>query len=76
MDPEKENFIIGGGSIYRQFMPLADKLYITRVHKSFDADTFYPEISPDEWQLVEKQEVNDDPQNNFTYTFELYVRKS
>jgi len=75
MDAEKENFIIGGGSIYRQFMPLADKLYITRVHKNFEADTFFPEISLDEWRLEEKIDVNDDPQNDFTYSFETYIRK-
>lgn len=75
MDQEGENFIIGGGSIYRQFMPYADKLYITRVHKDFDADTFFPEISLDEWKLIEKQEVNDDLQNDFTYSFETYERK-
>ncbi len=75
MDAENENFIIGGGSIYRQFMPLADKLYITRVHKNFEADTFYPEISPDEWLLVDKKYINDDPQNDFTYSFEIYKRK-
>jgi len=75
MDVENENFIIGGGSIYRQFMPLADKLYITRVHKSFEADTFFPEISLNEWKLVEKIDVNDDPQNDFTYSFETYMRK-
>ncbi len=75
MDANNENFIIGGGSIYRQFMPLADKLYITRVHKHFEADTFYPEISPDEWQLVDKKDIDDDPQNDFTYSFEIYERK-
>ena len=75
MDANNENFIIGGGSIYRQFMPLADKLYITRVHKNFDADTFYPEISPDEWQLVDKKDIDDDPQNDLTYSFEIYERK-
>ena len=75
MDQEGENFIMGGGSIYRQFMPHADKLYITRVHKDFDADTFFPEISLDEWKLIEKEEVNDDPQNDFTYSFETYERK-
>ena len=48
-DPDGENFIIGGGSVYRQFMPLADRLYLTLVHKDFDADTFYPEINFDEW---------------------------
>jgi len=74
MDAENENFIIGGGSIYKQFMPLADKLYINRVHKDFDADTFFPEISLNEWELISKEDVNDDPQNDFTYTFEVYKR--
>ena len=75
MDAHKENFIIGGGSIYRQFMPLADKLYITRVHKSFEADTFYPEISSDEWKLIDRQDIDNDSQNDFTYSFEIYERK-
>ncbi len=75
MDNTKENFIIGGGSIYKQFMPLANKLYITRVHKDYDADTFFPEISLDEWELQSEKHITDDPQNSFTYTFEIYNRK-
>ncbi len=75
MDTENENFIIGGGSVYRQFLPFADKLYITRVHKDFEADTFFPEISLDEWELLEKEDVTDDKQNDFTYSFEIYRRK-
>ena len=75
MDVEKENFIIGGGSIYAQFMPFANKLYITQVNKNFEADTFFPEIFPNEWNLVEKILVEDDPQNDFTYSFETYLRK-
>lgn len=75
MDTGKENFIIGGASIYRQFMPFARKLYITRVHKDFEADTFFPEISPDEWTLTESRLVDDDPQNDFTYSFEIYLKK-
>ncbi len=75
MDPHKENFIIGGGSVYSQFMPYADKLYITRVHKDFEADTFFPEIELDKWEMIEKEDVNNDPQNDFTYSFETYKRK-
>ncbi|MFK5855182.1 MAG: dihydrofolate reductase [Bacteroidota bacterium] len=75
MDSSNENFVIGGGSIYNQFMPLANKLYITRVHKDFEADTFFSEISLNEWELVSEQHVTDDPQNDFTYTFEVYNRK-
>ena len=75
MDNSKENFIIGGGSIYSQFMPVANKLYITRVHKDFDADTFFSDISLNEWELTSQQLVDDDPQNDFIYTFEIYNRK-
>ena len=75
MDAENENFVIGGGSIYRQFMPFANKLYITRVNKDYDADTFFPEILLSEWNLVEKILVENDQQNDFTYSFETYLRK-
>ncbi len=74
MDPEGENFIIGGGSIYSQFMPFSDKLYITRIHKNYEADTFFPEFSLNDWKLIDKQIVDDDPQNDFSYSFETYIR--
>lgn len=72
---DEEVFVIGGGSIYRQFLPKADKLYLTKVHKDFDADTFFPEINYDEWELTEKEDVNEDTQNDFNYTFLTYIRK-
>lgn len=74
MDLVQENFVIGGGSVYRQFLPHADKLYLTRVHREFDADTFFPDIPLEEWKLVEKTDILDDPQNDFTYSFEIYTR--
>ena len=55
MDDEKENFIIGGGSVYRQFLPLAQKLYLTIVQKDFDADTFL-EIDLSEWETIERED--------------------
>jgi len=75
MGKGEENFIIGGGSIYRQFMPLADKLYITRVHKEFEGDVFFPEIDTADWELQSAEKIGDDPQNDFSYTFEIYKRK-
>ncbi len=75
MDSDKENFIIGGGSIYKQFMPLANKLYITRVHKNFEADTFFPEISEKKWELTSSENIDDDNQNDFKYTFEIYDKR-
>ena len=55
MDNEKENFIIGGGMVYRQFLPLAQQLYLTIVQKDFDADTFL-EIDRSGWETVEEEE--------------------
>ncbi|MCF6171784.1 MAG: dihydrofolate reductase [Bacteroidales bacterium] len=75
MENSQENFIIGGGSIYKQFMPYADKLYITRVHKDFQGDVFFPEIDPVIWKLHSAEKIIDDPQNDFSYTFEIYFRK-
>jgi dihydrofolate reductase len=75
-DTGNENFVIGGASIYRQFMPYAQKLYITRIHQSYDADTFFPEISPDIWKITEREDVINDPQNDFSYSFLTYQRKN
>lgn len=73
--PDEEVFIIGGGSVYRQFMPLAHQLYITRINQPFDADTFFPEISPDQWELTEHSDWYPAPEGSFMYRFEKYRRK-
>ncbi len=46
---EEEAFVIGGGMIYRQFSPMAGKLYLTVVHQDFEADTFFPEVDYQQW---------------------------
>jgi dihydrofolate reductase len=74
-DRNEEIFIIGGGSIYRQFMPLADRLYITHIHKSAPADTFFPVIEPEIWEPIEKEEYNQDEKGNIPYTYIIYQRK-
>lgn len=75
MDATSENFIMGGASIYRQFFYLARKLYITRVYGVFEADTFFPEISPDEWELLEESEKKTDANNSLHYKFLTYSKK-
>ena len=70
---EQEAFIIGGGMVYRQFMPIADKLYITHIHHSWsDADTFFPQIEQAEWRLVSEEKHSADADNPFDYTFAEY----
>ncbi|HSW92777.1 MAG TPA: dihydrofolate reductase [Gammaproteobacteria bacterium] len=45
--------VIGGADLYRQMLPLSDRIYLTRVHHTFSADTFFPELNSDEWNEVE-----------------------
>jgi dihydrofolate reductase len=74
-DKDEECFIIGGGSVYSQFLPLADKLYLTKVERSYEADTFFPEIAFDEWDLVEKEDHIDKENNELPFSFQIYIRK-
>lgn len=73
---DDEVFVIGGEQIFREFMPLADRLYLTRVHKAVKGDTFFPEIDLEVWQLKERSEVNFDPGEEVEYRFEVYWRKA
>jgi dihydrofolate reductase len=71
--PDEEIFIIGGGSIYRQFMPLADRLYITHVHKKAPADIYFPEIDLNIWEVTEEEEFVSD--EGIPYTYTVYLRR-
>ena len=71
---ETEAFIIGGGMIYRQFYPLAGKLYLTVVHKDFEADVYFPEIDYSEWKETSREDFFDE-KNNFNYSYINLTRK-
>lgn len=72
---EEKVFVIGGGMIYEQFLPMADKLYLTRIDKKFEADTFFPIVNFNEWELTELQVIDNDPQIDCEYRFETWERK-
>ena len=72
----KKAFIIGGGEIYRQALPMADRILMTRVQASPDADTFFPEINPIEWNLAGSEAFEADEKHPFGYVFENWIRKS
>ena len=75
--PEGEEcFVMGGGSVYRQFLKFANKLYITYVHEEFDADTFFPEINLNEWTLIEEEKHDSEGNLPFPFTYTVYKRKS
>lgn len=74
MEPEKENFVIGGGIIFEQFMSIAQKLYITKVHHSFEGDTFFPQIDPSVWKLTFSEEHPADEKHAYSFTFQVYEK--
>ena len=73
---DEQAFIIGGGMVYRQFLPIVDKLYITHIHHSWDdADTFFPAIDPAVWQCISEEHHSADDKNPYPYTFAEYIRR-
>jgi dihydrofolate reductase len=71
----EEVFIIGGGEIYRQSIEVADKLDLTKVHASFEADTHFPEIDLSQWQLVFEEHHPKDERHDYAFTFQTFARK-
>lgn len=72
---EEDGFIIGGGEIYKQAIKIADVIELTRVHASYDADTFFPEINSDEWQLVKEEYHPKDDKHAVDFSYLTYLRK-
>mgnify|MGYP001550207048 CR=1 FL=1 len=71
-----EVFVIGGGQIYKQAFKLADRIYLTRVHAEIEGDVFFPEIDPEEWELVSQKDHEVDEQHAYGFTFEEYRRRN
>ena len=72
-DPQP--FIIGGGEIYQMGIDVADKIELTRVHGTFEADTFFPEIDEDQWELVSQEFHPKDEKHNYAFTYLTYERR-
>jgi dihydrofolate reductase len=70
-----EVFVAGGEGIFREALPRADRLYLTRIERDFPGDTFFPEIDEPAWRLVdcERHEATADPP--FAYSFEIWERR-
>lgn len=73
---ETEVFIIGGGQIYKEAIDndLADRLYVTHVHQSFEGDTFFPTIDESKWKVVSKEKTLPDEKNSYPFTFVVYEK--
>lgn len=64
-----ELFVIGGATLYEAFLPLADYVYLTQIHKSFVGDAYFPEIDLSNWREISHQDVVDDKRVDFAYSF-------
>ena len=73
-DNEETLFVIGGGEIYRTFVPFANILYITRIYYNFESDTFFPEIDSSIWSEESKETFDADEKNKFRYSFIRYSK--
>ena len=70
----EECFVIGGGMVYAQFLTRAGKLYLTQVHESFEADTFFPEIDFGQWNALASEKVDAGDKNEYAHTYTEFAR--
>ena len=68
-DSVEEAFIIGGGEIYNLLLPYTNKLYLTRIYKDFEGDTYFPKIDSSNWEVIYKSDIFCDEKENLTYDF-------
>ncbi len=74
VEKDEEIYVIGGGKVYREFLPLAEKICLTRVHTTVDGDTTFPELDAAMWRAIAKEEMKADEKNDFDYDFIDYIR--
>ncbi len=71
----EEVFVIGGSEIYKQFLPIANKLYITEVSTECEGDAFFPAFEKEDWNLVSSEHHDKDDRNSCAFTFQEFVRR-
>ena len=71
---EDEVFIAGGGEIFQQALPVADRIYLTRIEADFPGDAFFPELDAAAWHIVEQEHHDASDENPYPYTFETLDR--
>lgn len=71
---QEEIFIVGGSDIYRQALPMAERVYLTRVHHRFEGDRHFPELG-DEWLEIESVLHPKDEKHVHAFTFKTYIKR-
>lgn len=76
LEEVKQCYVIGGGEIFRESMPIATRIFMTRVHVLLDGDTFFPSIDQIMWKRVSFDDHTKDGKHAYDYTFEVWERNS
>lgn len=71
----KEAFVVGGGQIYAEALPIAHKIYLTRVHTVIEGDVFFPAFEEKDWKLVSNLSFSADEKHAYAYSFQVWERK-
>lgn len=72
----KENFVIGGASVYEAFLPYVNRMYLTHIHASFEgADTYFPSVDYDQWKITDRVEMPADGKHPYAFTYMDYILK-
>lgn len=71
---EEETFVMGGAAIYREFLPLANRMYVTWVYRDFEADVYFPVIDRSAFRQVSLSDRMVDPESGLEYAYAEYVR--
>lgn len=74
VDGEEELMVIGGGEIYKQCIPFADKIYLTRIHTEIEGDTYFPELDLYTWHLSSSEFHPADEKHAFSFSIQTFER--
>ncbi len=72
---DTEAFVAGGTEVFREALPLADRIYLTRVEAEVPGDTWFPEFDLADWKIVEEDHHEADAEHSFPFTFQILERK-
>ena len=73
-EDQQEAFVIGGEAVFREALPRAQRLYLTRVHKNAEGDAYFPEAEIAGWKLLQQERHPEDDKNDYPFTFCVYER--
>ncbi|MCF0072146.1 dihydrofolate reductase [Dyadobacter sp. CY261] len=75
LSDETDVFILGGASIFKQMLPLANRMYLTIVHAQVEGDAYFPACDPDDWQLASSEFHDTDDDHVYSFSMNLYLRR-